>query len=164
MLRSVLAASVLAVMPMAAMAQNSIDDDSRIIRQITLADLEEVVTDLGHTIDSTGVVGDVSVRAQDSNGLVYILEGTACGETGRCYGVNMQVRYTVDTPDYVAINDANVKRAAVSVWHSGSTLGISRYLILDGGMQMENLGVNVRNLLAIAPYVMEVATGQAVEE
>ena len=54
------------------------------------------------------------------------------------------------------VNQSNVQRAAVNVWlMNGATLGISRYVILDGGMTEENIVFNRDNLLAIVPEVLD---------
>ena len=63
-----------------------------------------------------------------------------------------------DTPD--DINRANKKYAAVSLWYDDTQIGISRYVILDYGMTLENLRFNVDILLGVAPSaIAAVANG-----
>jgi hypothetical protein len=48
--------------------------------------------------------------------------------------------------------------AAVSTWwdKDGETVGVTRYLILDGGQRMENVKINLQNALALGPLVADV--------
>ncbi|MDR4481643.1 MAG: hypothetical protein R3B37_18110, partial [Nitrospira sp.] len=57
-----------------------------------------------------------------------------------------------------SINAANITYAAVSTWwdKEGATVGVTRYVILDGGQRMENLKINVENALALGPLVADV--------
>jgi len=147
-------------------------EDSRMMTSIIQEDLEAIIYALGHTLDASQTAGDVSVRGRTGEGLLYLLIGTACSEKDEtdptapeptCLGVNIQVRYTADDNVTLAkINQANVDRAAVSVWLSedeneeqSRTLGIARYLILDKGQTMGNIKENVRILLSISAYVSE---------
>lgn len=135
----------------AAMAQGS-GEDMRVVRSVTIDDLKTVISMADGTVTGTDE-DDVTVTAKDPSGLIYSLDGTACSD-GTCLGVNMVVTYSkADTADLSDLNRANVKYAAVSVWSMSESYGVSRYLILDGGMTMENLRVNVVNLLNIAPLV-----------
>ncbi len=148
-------------------------EDSRLVTSIGQEDLEAIIYALGHTLDGTEVYNDISVRGKTEEGLLYLLFGTACSEQDEtapsspapaCLGINMQVRYTADDSVTLAkINQANVERAAVSVWLSKEgneeqtkTLGIARYIILDKGQSMGNIKENVRVLLSISTYVSEV--------
>ncbi len=137
-------------------------DDNRLVRSVSLDDLEAIIVSKGHTVEATKTISDYSARGRDDDGTKYLMIGTACNDaTQRCLGVNMQVRYTYDeTQDWEALARANMKRAAASTWRSGDTIGITRYVILDGGMNMENIKVNLDNLLAIAPDAFAFATGE----
>lgn len=144
-----LAAAALAI-SMPAMAQ-----DAELITSMTQEDLAAFAEAQGHEILGYGEAGDISVRAQTDDGTVYYLTGTACNE-GTCTGINMSARF--DANELVTletINDANIRRAAVSVWLLDDTLGISRYVILDGGQTMENVQVNFDNFIAIVPTVID---------
>ncbi len=140
-------------------------DDNRLVKSIKLQDLQTILVEEGHTIMSTGDEGAVSIRATDTNGtgLIFNMIGTACEVEGvdGCVGINMQVRYDADGNETLErINDANLMWAATSTWYSAGgvdgvspTVGISRYVILDGGMTVRNIKDNLLNLLAIAPQV-----------
>jgi len=142
-------------------------DDNRIVKSVSLQDLETILVEEGHTIMSTGDDGAVSVRATDTNGtgLIFNLLGVACETeySDDCLGINMQVRYDADGQETLErINEANLMWAATSAWYSpdgtdgySPTVGITRYVILDGGMTVRNIKDNLLNLLAIAPQVAD---------
>lgn len=126
-----------------------------LVKSVTESDLTRYAEEAGHEVLGYGEAGDVSVRAKTEDGTVYYLTGTACSE-GICQGINMSARYSANelvTLD--KINTANVRRAAVSVWRMDDTLGISRYVILDGGMTEENILINLDNFIAIVPTVID---------
>ena len=162
--------TTLAVLAVAALP--AFADDTRVVKSVQLMDLQAILTEEGYTINSSGDEGAVSVRATDdlTTGLIFNLVGTACeteGVTG-CLGIHMQVRYDADGQETLErINDVNLMWAATSAWYSeygidgeSPTVGISRYVILDGGMTIRNIKDNLLNLLAIAPqaadYIWEV--------
>ena len=146
---------------LAALAGPAFADDSTVVKSVTLDDLKQILTEEGYTIKSTGDDGDVSIRAVDDDGLIFNVLGSACNVNGvdGCYGINMQVRYDADGDESLErINEANLKWAAATAWYfeqgydgDGPIVGISRYVILDAGMTIGNIKVNLVNLLAIAP-------------
>lgn len=142
-------------------ANTALADNDRVVRSINLEDLKAIAAAEGHTIDSVKEYGDVSLRATTPDGLIFHLIGTACDTeySDDCLGFMIQVRYDADsdvTTD--KINDANITYAAVSTWwdKEGETVGVTRYVILDGGQRMENLKINVENALALGPLVADV--------
>jgi hypothetical protein len=141
-------------------ANVSLADDDRVVRSVSLEDLKALAVSEGHTITETGGEGDVSVRATNSDGLIFHLIGTACQTeySEDCLGMMIQVRYD-DDEDVTAelINDANLAYAAVSTWwdKDSETVGVTRYVILDGGQRMENLKINLQNALALGPLVAD---------
>ena len=142
-------------------ADTSLANDDRLVRSVNLEDLKAIAVSEGHTITEVGGEGDVSLRATTEDGLIFHLIGTACGSeySDDCLGMMVQVRY--DDDDQVteeAINNANLSYAAVSTWwdKEGDTVGVTRYLILDGGQRMENLRINLENALALGPLVADV--------
>lgn len=157
---------------MATIATPAFADDSKLVNSVTLADLQTILEEDGYEVTSTGDDGAVSIRATDTqgSGLIFNLLGTACEVEGYdgCVGINMQVRYDADgTESLERINDANLMWAATSAWYSEGgvdgntpTVGITRYVILDGGMTIRNIKDNLINLLAIAPqaadYIWEI--------
>jgi hypothetical protein len=142
----------------------SLADESRLVRSVFVADLEALVASLGHEVRSTGSEGEHSVRAATEDGLIYNVVGTVCDTDIRpgCLGINMNVRYDGDDMvTYEKLNNANLTWVATSTSLEGeigttnSTLIISRYVILDGGMTMRNVSDNLTNLLAIAEMVAD---------
>lgn len=145
--------TIIAALALTGAASAQSDD---LIETVTQEDLEAFVVDQGHQILGTGEAGAISVRAEADDGTVYYLTGTACSDFGECQGINMSARF--DANEYVTyekINDANVAKAAVSVWQLENTLGISRYVILDYGVTMDNIQSNFDNFLAIVPGVVD---------
>lgn len=151
---------------LAAAAGSAFADDSRVVKSVELADLETLLEEEGYLIMNSTSDGEVSVQARDGeDGLIFHLTGTACeveGYTG-CLGINMQVRYDADGDETLErINDVNLMWAATSTWYSEGgvdgntpTVGITRYVILDGGMTVRNIKDNLVNLLAIAPQAAD---------
>lgn len=152
---------------LAAIAAPALADDNQIVKSVSLADLQRILTEDGYTINSTGDDGAVSLRATDTGetGLIFNVIGTACDVEGTdgCLGINMQVRYDADGRETLErINDTNLMWAATSAWYSAGgvdgetpTVGLTRYVILDGGMTVRNIKDNLINLLAIAPQAAD---------
>lgn len=150
-------------------ADTSLARNDRMVRSVFLADLKAVVADSGHTIDSVGGSGESSVTGVTEDGLIYHMNGTVCENEIRpgCLGININIRYDGDEMvTYEKLNAANAAWTPVSVavegtvGKVGSTLIITRYVILDGGMRVENIKENLANALSIArdvaDYVWEV--------
>ncbi len=152
---------------LAALAGSAFADDAKIVKAVSLQDLQTILVEEGYTINSTGDDGAVSVRATDTagTGLIFNVLGTACDTeySDDCLGINMQVRYDADGQETLErINDANLMWAATSAWYSAGgtdgnspTVGVTRYVILDGGMTIRNIKDNLINLLAIAPQAAD---------
>ena len=130
---------------------------SNLVTSVTEDDLTRIAEDAGHEVIGYGEAGDVFVRAQTEDGTVYYMTGTACSPEGACQGINMSARFEAnDLVTFEKINDINIRRAAVSVWlMDGTTLGISRYVILDDGMTEANIHTNLDNFIAIVPGVID---------
>ncbi|MEX1250470.1 MAG: YbjN domain-containing protein [Hyphomonas sp.] len=153
---------------LAAAAMPALADENAVVKTVNLQQLQTILTEEGYTINSSGDDGAVSVRATDTNGtgLIFNVFGAACDlegyDTG-CLGINMQVRYDADGQETLElINEANLMWAATSAWYSAGgtdgispTVGIARYVILDGGMTIRNIKDNLLNLLAIAPQAAD---------
>jgi len=149
------------------LAGPALADDTRVVKAVSLQDLQTILAEEGYTINSTGDDGEVSVRATDTadTGLIFNILGMACDTeySDNCLGINMQVRYDADGQETLdRINDVNLTWAAISAWYSAGgtdgstpTVGITRYVILDGGMTIQNIKDNLLNLLAIAPQAAD---------
>jgi hypothetical protein len=137
----------------------SLADDSRLVRAVTLQDLEALLTVEGHEVsesyldDSDGFAPIVVATDKDS-GLIFGAFGTACSDdvdVPACNGINFMATWTATdaNSDDAMINRLNESKAAVSVFKSETSVGTSRYVILDGGQTMENIKVNLQVFLAI---------------
>lgn len=125
------------------------------VQSVTLQDLERFATDAGHEVVAFGETTENSLRAETPNGVTYYMEGTACDD-GACRGIIMSSRFqATDAVTLDKVNQANLERAAVSVWRLEDSVGVSRYVILDGGMSEANIKINLDNFLAIVPGVVE---------
>lgn len=125
------------------------------VQSVTLQDLERFATDAGHEVVAFGETTENSLRAETPNGVTYYMEGTACND-GACRGIIMSSRFqATDAVTLDKVNRANLERAAVSVWRLEDSVGVSRYVILDGGMSEANIKINLDNFLAIVPGVVE---------
>ena len=128
--------------------------DARLVTSVTLADMQAIVTSLGHDILS-GDPEDVRLVAQNEDGQKYVLDGTACNDARTCQGINMYMTYDKSPGiTLTSLNEASLSYAAVSVWLNGDSVGISRYVMLDEGMAAGNIKVNIRTLVAIGNKVM----------
>ena len=129
--------------------------DDRIIRAVTVDDLRALAAAEGIQISRIGNYGPVSLDGITADGLRFRMIGTACieGETV-CRGLHFNATYGASA-DVTAekVNAISLKLIAVSVWERDGQLGISRYVILDGGQQMANVKANLRNFLEAVPLV-----------
>lgn len=144
---------------------SSADDSSRLINRINQAELVELVNNSGHTIVSQQEQGDVSILAQDENGLYYILIGTVCDlpDYGPgCLGLEYQVRYDADSrvtwENINAVNDSyRMTKVIYGQNEEGvDTVFITYYAIVDEGQTMANLETVLVNVLEIAPQAAEI--------
>jgi hypothetical protein len=127
---------------------------------IVEADLATLVRQEGHTIDKIHPFEAPSVRGKTSDGLLFVVIGTACDKNGvpGCQGIMMQVRY--DSDDRVTtdrLNQSNMAEAALSAWwdRDDKTVGFTRYVVLDNGVTWMNIRQNLRVLLSIVPKAQE---------
>ncbi len=142
-------------------ADVSLARDDRTVKSVFLADIKAIVVSAGDTLSS---VSENSVSAVTPDGLIYNIDGTVCENDIRpgCLGLNINIRYDGDEMvTYAKLNTANLSWTPVSValegdvGKVGSDLIITRYVILDGGMTMENIKDNLTNAISIAQDVAD---------
>lgn len=154
-----IAAAASSVLAGTAIAQDlTLADDSRLVRSVTLEDLQAFAIVQGDEIVSTGENGAVSLDATTPEGLTYKLIGTVCTEDAvpACKGIHMAVTYSAsDRITDAVVNAASKRTFVTSVWQEEGQLGISRYLILDGGQTMENIKINHDNFLSAVDIVVD---------
>jgi len=142
-------------------------DDSRLVRSVTLEELQAFAVVQGDEIVSTGENGAVSLDATTPEGLNYKLIGTVCTEEAvpSCKGIHMAATYAVsDRITDAIVNTASKRTFVTSVWQEEGQLGISRYLILDGGQTMENIKINHDNFLSAVDIVVDTIWPEYAEE
>lgn len=136
----------------------SLAEDSRLVRAITLDDLAALAVVEGDQIIERRVTEDgtpVVAAQDDATGLNYGLFGTACNESEdglRCSGINMMANWSRTEANGApeTLLELNTNTAAVSIVASEDSIGVSRYVILDGGQTMENLKWNLRVFLNVS--------------
>jgi hypothetical protein len=147
-----------------ASAQNS--NGAQIIRSIGLADLQQFVLLRGDSVVDTGKNGAISVLAKTKSGISYWLVGEACRQPGvvGCEGLFMQVRYTLaPTVTDATLSNANSAYAALKTFKDApnKTIGVSRYIVLRGGVTRQNVVENIGILVGLAPRASQIASGKA---
>lgn len=138
---------------------------SQVIHAVGIADLQQFVLQRGDTVVGTGSNGTVNLVAKSAGGITYQLIGTACSQPGvvGCESVFMQVKFKMTpTVTDATLSQANTQFAAIKVWKdgAGTLVGVSRYVVLHGGVTRQNVADNIELLLAMAPAVARVALGQ----
>ena len=128
--------------------------DQDVVRGIDEAALARLVRAEGHAVDELHPIAAPSVNGRTTDGLMFMLIGTACAEDGLsdCQGILMQVRFDSDaTVTIDGINQANLNEAAVTTWwdKSDNTVGFQRHVILDDGVTWANIRANLRVLLEV---------------
>ena len=122
-----------------------------LVKEVTLEDMRALATAEGHEI-SMELESDIGISALDDDGLSYVLRGKACQTETACLGLEMMVMFQGDFTTEFA-NSINERYSAIKATRTEGALLLSRYLILDGGQARDNLGINLRNTLAIAANV-----------
>lgn len=131
----------------------------QIVTGVTQTDLEALVSTRGHRLVAKGNGGEMFVQAATPEGVEYYLVGASCAsepvpgeaeEVEVCRGIHMQIRYVGAPLNLLALNQTNIDIPPLKFWHDGQSLGISRYVLLDGGVSVGNIGVNLAMLIANA--------------
>lgn len=139
-------------------------DSSRIVTNVTQADLLEIVSNGDHSVVSQQKQGDVSVLARSPDGLLFVLIGKVCDlpDYGPgCLAVEFQVRYDSDSRvSWENLNLVNQSYAMTKAWFGQDEAGkdtvfISYYAVLDDGQTMKNLETILLNVLEIGPMAAE---------
>lgn len=148
--------------PIDAYVENLFRDLKKELIAIGLNELKGFFAQSGHTLTGTGSRGTASAHGKAASGLIYNVIGWDCTADGNaCKGLELRVEYDYEQAvPLQKINNANLKWPALAVWYepsetggAGGTVGISRYLILEGGLSAGNLKANLDFLLSVAPQV-----------
>ena len=153
-LKYLVAALTLGLIASPSMAQidASLANDTRLVSSVTADDLEALAVSEGMEIISrNGPDEPIVVTARDPRtGLRFAMVGTACAESA-CTGINIVATWerNEENGDADTLMDLAQKRAAISIFRTPDSIGISRYVIVDGGQTMSNLKYNLRVFVAI---------------
>lgn len=154
-MRTVLMTTLALASPFVAQAQLEQHTDGSpsadLIKSVTVEDMRALATSEGHEI-LTELDPGTGISALHGDNQSYILRGKACQDDVSCLGLEMMVMFQGDFSIEFA-NTINERYAAIKATRTDGALLLSRYLILDGGQTRNNLGVNLRNTLAIAEKV-----------
>jgi hypothetical protein len=154
-MRNLLIGALVLAWPATAQAQEeqhtANDPSGDLVKAVTIQDMRALAEAEGHEI-GIDLESDIGISALDDDGLNYVLRGRACQTEESCLGLEMMVMFQGDFTTEFA-NSINERYSAIKATRADGALLLSRYLILDGGQTRENLGVNLRNTLAIAANV-----------
>ncbi len=137
--------------------------DAEQITSITKADMRYVIEASGFTV-TQDLNSGIGLIGEDSEGVIFALEGKACGDDDSCLGVEA---FLVLEGDFSAedANSINQRWSAIKATKlDDGTLYMSRYLILDHGQTLQNLRLNLETTRAIAKQVIDENKEEAEED
>ena len=148
----ILAAAALAL-SVSATAQDA-SDERTVMTHMTQENIRAFIESAGHTVTG-GFDTSIGVTAEDSDGLKFGMQGKACGDNGRCKGVEFVVGFDdVGTEDYA--NRINTQYAAIKATATDDRrLLLTRYLILDYGQTPKNIELSLSTTLSIAKILRD---------
>ena len=128
--------------------------DAEQVSSITKADMRYVIEGSGYTV-TQDLSSGIGLIGEDADGVIFALEGKACGDDDVCLGVEAFLVLEGDfTPEDA--NSINQRWSAIKATKlDDGSLYMSRYLILDHGQTLQNLRLNLETTHAIAKQVIE---------
>lgn len=131
---------------------------------VTQDDLVAIVGSLGHQVLEQGNVGETFVLAENEQGVSYFLIGTNCEviEVSGCQGILIQSRFALPPGTTIeTLAATNRDHVALNTWadFEEKTLTFNRYQMLDYGVTMGNIRLNVEALLGFLGMAYPVAAG-----
>ncbi|MEQ8412329.1 MAG: YbjN domain-containing protein [Erythrobacter sp.] len=131
------------------------------IDAVTIDDLKAIIGDIGHEIVSTETESAPMIVARTPDGVIYTLQGRACDDAkSSCKGITIQALYRgADKVTDEDIGRANQSFAVVkaAVNRERDNYSFTRYLILDHGVTMANIRMNVTVFLLVQPKSLKIA-------
>lgn len=121
-----------------------------------VADMRAALAAAGATVTADGLHDDGNpyVSAKTAGGLKFTASGRVCSgapPARRCKGALLETRFTLASDAEVETWIKQLDFAAVSITNGGEgDLLVSRYLILDYGVNRQNLEINVSVFTGIA--------------
>lgn len=155
-----------AALAISAGAQAQSFNRQAVISQFDQALVGQMVESLGHTVLEYRLNsrGNPTVDAQTDGGLYYTISGVACGDRNSirvCNGANITTSFSGYGATLTAVNRLNVQYAAVQVYEQDSSVGVTKYMILDHGVTTANMVENIDIATQIAALVQESLAEQA---
>ncbi len=133
--------------------------DSRVVETIVESDLVALVAEDGYNLEEITSTDDTpSLVGKTEDGLLFEMRGTACDEEGgfHCHGIEVAVKYNAgDAMTAEKVIAGNLERAAIKVYwdRNNRIVGLTQYIILDGGVTWKNLLENLRITLEVQEAV-----------
>lgn len=128
--------------------------DAEQVTSITKADMRYVIEASGYTV-TQDLSSGIGLIGEDADGVIFALEGKACGDDDVCLGVEA---FLVLEGDFTSddANSINQRWSAIKATKlDDGSLYMSRYLILDHGQTLQNLRLNLETTHAIAKQDIE---------
>lgn len=128
--------------------------DAEQVTSITKDDMRYVIEASGFTV-TQDLNSGIGLIGEDSDGVIFALEGKACGDEEPCLGLEA---FLVLEGDFSAedANSINQRWSAIKATKlDDGSLYMSRYLILDHGQTLQNLRLNLETTHAIAKQVID---------
>ena len=137
--------------------------DAEQVTSITKADMRYLIEASGFTVTQELSSG-VGLIGEDSDGVIFALEGKACGDEDVCLGLEsfavLEGEFTADDA-----NSINQRWSAIKATKlDDGSLYMSRYMILDHGQTLQNLRLSLETTTAIAKQVIEENKPKEVEQ
>ena len=136
--------------------------DAELVKSVTKADMRYMIEASGYKATSE-LTTDIGWIAEDEDGVIFALQGKACGDDDVCLGLEA---FLVLDGDFTSdeANSINQRWSAIKATKlDGGGLYMSRYMILDHGQTLQNLRLSLETTYAIAKQVMD-EKKQVVEE
>ena len=134
-------------------------EDSRLVTSFTVDEVVAIAKELGATEIQTGTDDDSPVITLKKDDLYFALVLRSCKDAPGCHGLLLSLFFEPDktTPFALdAVNAMNNKYAFVKFFVAkDASLGISRFLLADGGISRENVMVNMADFFAMPGIIAE---------
>lgn len=128
--------------------------DTRIVTAMSLDDVRTLITSYEHKIidemsDQTGFV------VETPGGFKYLIMLRMCDEARSCQGVLIGSIHDLPAgTTWELLNQIDIQMEAFGLTVANEKLVVDRFLVLSGGVQMENFKHEIGRLILVAPAVV----------
>ena len=160
MIKPILAATAFAALVTPPIVQAQTADsraaNDRIVTAVNMDDIRAIIGSYGHTIaqempEQNGII------VEAGNGFKYLVLLKICGETAECEGVLIGSIHTLPAgATWEILNTADMQMDAFGIYVEGNSLIVDRYMILSGGVRVENFRHEIETLIVAAPPLVVV--------